>query len=417
MARWAFLFLALLLPFPLAAEAAPVSIDGDWLGTILVGPAKLRVDFHVETKADRTTAELISIDQGNVHIPIASVTRDGDKVMLAVPAARGEYSGVLAPGAKTMTGTWTQAGQAMPLSLALGALRPLGVAEDDQSLTLGSDTLVGTLAYPGTSAAPPAVLMIAGSGPTDRNGSSPTLGSLADSQRLLAYGLAQDGIASLRTDKRGVGGSAGALHGENSLRIDILAHDTKAWAKLLMNRTGAKCVWLAGHSEGSLIAELAAQDNPDICGLVLLAGPGRHLADVLRTQLARLPDDRRKSADEAIDALAAGHTIDRPADDRLFRPSIQPLWISEFALDPPALLKRLSIPVLIVQGDADNRIEMEDARLLAAARPDAKLLIVPGMAHELKLMPSGGQAAIGSDPTIPLAPGVVETIAAFIKAH
>ncbi|MEI9989599.1 MAG: alpha/beta fold hydrolase [Rhizomicrobium sp.] len=415
---------ALLLP--LGAGAAQPAIDGDWSGTIVAGPQKLRIVFHIETVAAGISATLISVDQGGVKMPVATASRDGDRVVLDIPLIAGRFDGVLAPDGKALTGTWSQRGVAVPLALAWHPLgtpapaqpatlpRPAGIAETDRSLNLGGDRLAGTLAYAGAAPSPPAVLMIAGSGPTDRNGNSPTFGYKADTQRLLAYGLALQGIASLRTDKRGVGGSAAAMHGEADMRVGNYVDDAKAWAKDLMARTGAKCVWLAGHSEGALIAELAARDNPDICGLILLAGPGRTMAEVLRAQLAHLPDDQRKSYYDAIDALSAGRTVDRPANDLLFRPSLQPYVLSEIALDPAALLKRLTVPVLIVQGDADRNILVEDAKALAAARPDATLLVVPGMTHALKLPPPG---VAETDPSLPLAPGLVDTIASFIKTH
>lgn len=402
-----------------AHAAAP--LDGDWDGTLAAGPRTLRLVFHLEPK-DGASA-MISVDQGGARIPLGAVARDGQSVRIEVPAIHGGFAGTLAADGATMTGTWTQGAASLPLTLARrkdgapmpGAAPavppPPGVTESDVTLTIGSATLGGTLTRPAGTASGPAVLMIAGSGPTDRNGNSSIPGHRPDTQRLLAYGLAAHGIASLRTDKRGIGASALAMTRESDLNLGVYVDDTRAWAAFLKTQTGAACVWLAGHSEGALIAERAAADNPAICGLVLLAGPGRKLGDILRAQLAHEPDARRQKDFDAIAALEAGRTIDRPADDLLFRPSVQPLWISEFAPDPAALLKGLRMPVLIVQGDADRNVLVEDAERLAAARPDAKLLIVPGMTHVLKVPPADGAA----DATTPLAPGLVAAVADFVN--
>jgi uncharacterized protein len=304
-----------------------------------------------------------------------------------------------------------------PLLLMLtGSAHAAVFTETDVSLKTPTGTLAGTETR--LAKAPAAVaLILAGSGPTDRNGNGPSINT--DTYKLLAADLAAHGIATLRVDKRGIGASAGAMTSEADLRITTYSDDAKVWAADLKKRTGAHCVWLIGHSEGALIAELAAQDNSDVCGLALLAGPGRKAGDVLREQLAAMPDPLRQQAFEAIAELEAGRTVVSPPPElmALFRPSVQPYLISWLAIDPPAQLAKQKAPVLIVQGDNDIQVGVADAKLLAAARPDARLVILPGVNHILKSAPADRAANIAtySDPSLPLAPGVVDAIADFMR--
>jgi pimeloyl-ACP methyl ester carboxylesterase len=298
-------------------------------------------------------------------------------------------------------------------TLALGA----SVTEGEVSIKTASGVLWGTLAgAPGS----PAALIIAGSGPINRDGNGP--GIQPNTLKLLAHDLGTRGIASIRIDKRGVGASAAAMSGEADLRFQTYADDAKAWAKELRARTGAPCVWLIGHSEGALVGEVAAEENSDICGLVLLAGAGRKAGDVLREQLAAaLPEPLKPEAFAALAELEAGRTVAAPPPQlmALFRPSVQPYLMSWLALDPAAILGRLKLPVLIVQGENDIQVSVADARTLARARPDAKLAILPGVNHVLKVAPAERAANIVTygDPNLPLAPGVGEVVADFINKN
>ncbi|TYR35691.1 alpha/beta fold hydrolase [Mesorhizobium microcysteis] len=269
----------------------------------------------------------------------------------------------------------------------------------------------------------PVVLIIPGSGPTDRDGNSP-LGVTAGSYRLLAEGLLAEGISTVRVDKRGMFGSADAVPDANAVTINDYVDDTRAWVQVIRETTGADCVWLLGHSEGGLVALAAAQEEDAVCGLILVASPGRPLGDVLREQLHANPANAPllPKADAAIDALAAGNRVDEtdlPAPlVPLFAPTIQGFLISVFSLDPARLAERVSKPVLIVQGDADLQVSMSDAEALEAAAPSADLVRLPDTNHALKAVPPNDPAAnvaTYSDPNLPLAPGVVEAIAQFIK--
>ena len=268
----------------------------------------------------------------------------------------------------------------------------------------------------------PIALIIPGSGPTDRDGNNP-LGVRASTYRLLAEDLAARGVATVRIDKRGMFASAAAGTDPNAVTIPDYAADVHAWTAGLRKRTGAHCVWLIGHSEGGLVAMAAAQDDPGICGLVLVATAGRPLGAVLREQLRASPANAPllDAAMAAIDALEGGRRVDtaglHPALQGLFAPQVQGFLISEFGYDPARLLKDYRKPVLVLQGQRDLQVSEADARLLRQAAPQATLVLLPGVNHVLKSVatddPRANLATYG-DPALPLAPGVGAAIAEFI---
>ncbi|HEV2082452.1 MAG TPA: alpha/beta fold hydrolase [Brevundimonas sp.] len=302
----------------------------------------------------------------------------------------------------------------LALAVALALQDPVGVPVQVASEVA---PLHGTLLTPGETRA--AAVIIAGSGPTDRDGNSP-IGVSAGTYRLLAEGLAQRGVATLRYDKRGVGMSMFALGSEEDLRFDDMVDDALAFAALARERTGRDCVWLIGHSEGALVA-LAAVDRggEGICGLVLLSGAGRKARAVLEEQLGpQLPEPLRTQAFKALATLEAGELApDAPPQlAALFRPSLQPYLISWLRLDPAALAAAYRGPIFIGQGSTDFQTTVTDAEALKAAQPAATLRVWEGVNHLLKVAPAERAANVAtySNPDLPLAGGVVEDVAAFI---
>ena len=278
--------------------------------------------------------------------------------------------------------------------------------------------LHGTLLTPEGSTLAVAVIL-PGSGPTDRDGNSPG-GLVGSTYRLLAQGLAERGVATVRIDKRGVAGSAAAAVAEQNLTFQTYVDDARAWAAEVARLTGRPCVWLIGHSEGSQIALAAAQDgNPSVCGLVLLAGAGRPAGVILREQFqAGLPQALQAPAFAALKGLEAGRAVtNAPAElAALFRPSVQPYLISWIGLDPVDLVRTYEGPVMIGQGSTDIQVSMTDANALSGAQAAAALVIWEGVNHLLKIAPADRAANIAtySDPTLPLAPGVVGDVAGFL---
>lgn len=280
--------------------------------------------------------------------------------------------------------------------------------------------LRGTYVAPATGR--PVVLIIPGSGPTDRDGNN-SLGVRAAPYRLLAEALAMRGIGSVRIDKRGMFGSAGAAADANDVTIAAYAQDVAAWVDAARQRSGAPCIWVLGHSEGGLVALVAGQSNPAICGVIAVSAAGRPLGIVLREQLAAqlTGTPLLDPAFAAIARLEAGERVDPttiPAPlAGLFAPAVQGFLIDYMARDPSQLAASLTVPLLIVQGDADIQVQVADAEALAAANPRAQMVIVPGVNHVLKAVSAHDRAAnIASyaNPELPLAPAVTAAIADFL---
>ncbi len=286
------------------------------------------------------------------------------------------------------------------------------------SLKTATGTLYGTLTFPPRTPAP-VVLIVAGSGPTDRDGNS-SLGMRSDTYKLLAQALEARGIATVRYDKRGVGASAAAMKSESDLRFDTYVQDAAGWIAFLRGDARFSSVTLAGHSEGSLLGMLALQ-NASANGFASLEGAGRPAPAVLREQLAaQLPAKLYAQADAAITQLEQGHLVtDAPPElAALLRPSVQPYLISWFKYDPAVEIAKLKLPISIVQGTADVQVGMADARALARGAPHAKFVVVDGMNHVLKYAPdTSSQAAIVrgyDDPSLPIDPEVVRTVQALV---
>jgi pimeloyl-ACP methyl ester carboxylesterase len=310
---------------------------------------------------------------------------------------------------------------AMVLASAAHAEEAPAMGTDkDVTVEGGAAPLFGSLRTPTAAKPGPAVLLIAGSGPTDRDGNSTMPGVRPANLKLIAEGLAAAGVPSLRYDKRAIGKSAPAALSEADLRFTTAVDDAVLFARLLKAQPSVTCVILLGHSEGALIAALAAQ-KIETCGVIEASGIGRPLGVVLREQLAaqNLPPPVMAQIETALTELEHGRQIANvPGLEALFRPSIQPYLISQLSLDPAKALAGVKAPVLILQGDNDVQVSVQDARLLAAARPDARLVILPGVNHVLKTAPSdrAGNVATYADPNLPLAAGVMPAILAFAQS-
>ena len=306
--------------------------------------------------------------------------------------------------------------------MMISVLLAAGVAAAPMEVPGPNGPLQGTFVDAGKGA--PVAVIVPGSGPTDRNGNNP-MGVTAAPYRLLAEALAAKGISTVRIDKRGMFGSKGAIPDANKVTIADYAADARAWAKAAAAKAGTKCAWLIGHSEGGLIALTAGQQRDGICGVVALAAPGRKLGVVIREQLKANPANAPllEPAEKALVELEAGRMVDAttlPAPlAPLFNASVQPFVIDLLAKDPAALAASLSVPLLIVQPGADLQVSISNAQALVAAQPKAKLVVVPGVNHVLKAASATDRAAnmaTYADPSLPVAPAVVDAIAGFVKA-
>lgn len=290
------------------------------------------------------------------------------------------------------------------------------IPSDTVTLDTGTGVLEGTLLSPPSDHPVPVALIIAGSGPTDRNGNNAMM--VNHSLKMLAEGLSEAGIASLRYDKRGIGASAGAASSEAELRFEHYVEDARAWVEKLRNDDRFDEVWIIGHSEGSLIGMAAAQAEP-IDGFISLAGAGLPAGQVLRRQLSAQAPAVLEPSLAIIEQLEAGDTVADvpPMLASLFRPSVQPYLISWFRYDPRKLIAALDCPVLIVQGSTDLQVTEEDANQLAEAQPAAESLLIDGMNHVLKEVTIDRLPNLQTYnmPELPLKAELMPGMVAFIK--
>lgn len=306
------------------------------------------------------------------------------------------------------------------LSVLLLAFAPDTTDANPKSVELRTPdgTLAAGLDLPATRGPWPVVIVHPGSGPTDRDGNQPLLKN--NSLKMLGAALAERGIACLRLDKRGVGGSAKVMKNEADLRVGDYASDVAAWAKWLRTDDRFLGVGFIGHSEGALIGALAGQSTR-FDAYVSLCGPGRRLSDVLRGQLAdKLPDNLAAKSEAIIKSLEAGTTIDDVPVELagLYRPSVQPFLISLFAIDPPVLVGKLTCPVLVVTGSTDIQVPAADGAKLAARSKGAKVVVIQKMSHVLKPAAEADLPAqvktVYVDPKIELHPDLADTLAKFL---
>ena len=289
-------------------------------------------------------------------------------------------------------------------------------------LATPSGTIFGTLVVPPIAGKVPVVLIIAGSGPTDRDGNSPALPGKNNTYRMLADALAAEGVASLRYDKRGIGESRAAGTRESDLRFDMYVNDAAGWINQLHADTRFSRIIVAGHSEGSLIGMLAAiKAHAD--AFVSIAGVAHRASDVLRDQLRPQIGSMPalwEASKSILKALESGTVVDPPPTSiqaipglaALFRPSVQPYLISWFKYVPSDELRVLTVPVVIVQGTTDIQVSVDEAKALKAAQPDAELMVIEGMNHVMKRAPADRMQNIATygNPDLPIVPEVPKAI-------
>lgn len=311
----------------------------------------------------------------------------------------------------------------LSLFLTLAAVWTAAAESREVALDRSFGTLRGTLLVP-QQGAETAALIIAGSGPTDRNCNS-MLGPGTDAFLYLAQALEEAGIASLRYDKRGVGASR---YDDPSrladIRFDDFVADAAACAEFL-GREGFRKIVLIGHSEGALIALCVAQDNPQIAAVVSLCGPGlpmdRLIERQLAAQLAFTDLPLLLEARSVLESLRAGRTTDRYPEqlEMLFAPPLQRYLLTQMPHDPQRLIARLTVPVCVVGGDNDLQIPAADAEALAAACPSAELRIIGRLTHALKNCAGRTpveQIPAYTDRTLPLDPELAACVTRFAGA-
>jgi pimeloyl-ACP methyl ester carboxylesterase len=305
------------------------------------------------------------------------------------------------------------------LLVAAGQALAAPAAEQPISLDSAGGSVAGTLRLPAGGDKAPVVLIIAGSGPTDRDGNNPAFPGPNNSLKMLAEALAQAGFASVRYDKRGIGASRAAAPDESQLRFDTYVDDAAGWIAKLKADPRFSSVAVIGHSEGALIGMLAAE-RVGAAAYVSLAGVADGPGAILRKQLAgKLPPPLAADNERILASLEQGKTVAEvpPALAAMYRPSVQPYMMSWMRYVPSARIAALRMPVMIVQGTTDIQVDAGQARALKAARPDAVLALIPGMNHVLKEVPVDPQHPLASygDPSLPLHPQLAPAVVGFLR--
>jgi pimeloyl-ACP methyl ester carboxylesterase len=303
------------------------------------------------------------------------------------------------------------------ITLMAASNRDTSYTESAIVLHTATGDIAGTLTIPNEGGKIPVALLIAGSGPTDRNGNNPMMKN--ESLQKLAYGLAANNIASLRFDKRGIGESRNAGKSEADLRFEDYVNDAKGWIELLKKDNRFSKVIVAGHSEGSLIGMIASLDLAH--GFISIAGAGKSADKILKEQLSAQPAQVKDPSFPIIDSLAMGKTVHDvpPILFALFRPSVQPYMISWFHYDPQTEIKKLHIPVLVIQGTNDLQVTVDDAKLLVKANTHAQLLLIQNMNHVFRIVEGEKKENLATyiTPELPISDELIKSIAQFIRKN
>ncbi|MDI3548465.1 MAG: uncharacterized protein PWR10_2117 [Halanaerobiales bacterium] len=432
------------------AYTGAADFAGTWKGAIIIGANKLEI--HLELKVSEDGALTGNIDipaQGAVDLPLVDFRLDGSAINFKIANVPGDptFNGKLK--GNSIEGSFFQSGQTFPFKVERAEETPevkepddyatgeYDITEKEVEIPVEGGTLAGTLTIPEEVEGPlQAAVLVAGSGPTDRNGNNPLIPQKVDTLKEIAYYLSSRGILTLRYDKRGIAGSKELFKGSTPpFRLfmeDVLKSVEYVQSLAVVNPDR---VYIVGHSEGATLAAMAAAESNDLAGIVLIAGPGFKHSEVLRKQVAEIgaaeeaagaPDGFQKqmlkALDDLYDAIRNDTTFDFSGYGILQKYAAIYLSLynqKEFArdwleVDPAEYLKKVNIPVCVIQGTTDSRVSEEDARALAAAAAPEKreLHIFEGVNHFLKKAPRGmvesGKRIYGE---------LLEAIYLFIKQH
>lgn len=299
-------------------------------------------------------------------------------------------------------------------------------AESDVSIACEWGNIAATLATPDTEC-PTAVVIVAGSGPTDRNGNS-GFNLNTYTYKFLSDELVRRGYAVLRYDKRGVGQSVMAPEGYADVVFGDFVDDAARCVEFLHDE-GFRRVVVAGHSEGGRIAlELAARENSGVDGLILLATAGYGIDTILMRQLSAqlMPANigLMLCATDIINKLKGGERVAEENIPKelisLFHPNVQSFLISEMQDDPCKVAGRCDCPMLIISGGRDIQVSVDNGEALARAVPHARHIVFERMSHVLKDSASQERmeqlVEVYTNPSLPLSEGLADAIDEFLIA-
>lgn len=384
---------------------------GKWEGNIEIPNGALPIIIDLQKDSGKLSVPA----QGLTNHPFKSIKYNGDQVNVSINlnGSAVEINGTLKDG--QIEATFQQNGGKFPLVLKPFKEQP--ITYETVKVPVQNGELTVALQKAGNEPSPVA-LIIAGSGPTDKDGNSAVAGK-NNSLKMIAEGLAKDGIATVRYDKRGIGDNQSHLTKEEDITFDQYVDDAVQVINTLLADKAYSSVHIIGHSEGSLVGLLAAQ-KASVESFVSIAGTGRPIDEVLLEQLkVQLTPALLKESTNTLASLKKGELVKNvsPELQSLFRSSIQPYMISWLKYNPASELAKVNSRVLILQGTTDLQVVATDAEALKKAKPDAKLVYMDGMNHVLKDAPADRtkNLATYSDPTLPLHKELLPAIQQFIK--
>lgn len=435
-------------------QAPATPLGGQWEGALAVGGRSIKVVLRVDATGDTVRAVMDSPDQGANGLPVEGLALEAGVVRFTVPSVGGRFEGALSPDGRTLTGTMTQGPAAMPLVLTRTAdaasiagprrpqqpVPPYPYRSEEVAYDAGPGVhLAGTLTLPQGEGPFPAVLLITGSGAQDRDetvfGHKPFL--------VLADALTRRGLAVLRVDDRGVGGSTGPM--AEATTADF-ANDARAGVAWLAGRSdiAPNGIGLIGHSEGGVIAPLVAGSDPRVAWVVLIAGPAVSGADVLTEQSRRFQQasgiapviveanagvqarvmaaiaqhaDDGEAASEAVTALLTGTGVPQAMIAQASGQAKSP-WLRWFAAhDPAPSLTALRVPILAVYGGKDLQVPADQSsEVLRRIAPSAEVVVLPGLNHLMQTATTGLSSEYGTiEETI--APAALDLIVDWAAAR
>ena len=402
-------------------------IYGNWEGNIEVNGQQIPIVFHFnKDSSGNINGKWDSPKQKAMNLPFSSINVNKDSVHLGIKMIGGAYNGKFI-GNDSIGGLWQQSGRLFDLNFsrsqrdfsAEGNTRLLPDEREISVTSYDGTLLYGTLFSKNNQEK--LAIIIAGSGPTDRDGNNP-LGNNANSYKMLAQALDSQNIATFRYDKRGIAKSLSGNFNQANVVFDDYVQDAEKIFDYIRDSSGFQNIYFIGHSEGSLIGMIAAEKKP-VKGFVSVAGAGRPIDVVIEEQenASTLPDSLKTRITTIFKDLKKGKKVDEVPSglNILFNKSLQPYFISWLKYDPAKEIMKLTCPILILQGTCDKQVKVEDAENLHTANPKSKIEIIPLMTHTLKNAGAGCKDEIKTytDPTLPLNMKLISEIVSFMKSN
>lgn len=403
-------------------EAEMERLLGSWVGDIDLQGTKLPIEMVFHDGEGH-----LNIPMQNLHehpLDLIEVTEDDVYIEMQINGQTSTFDGGF-NGDDDITGTYTESNQPFDFSLRRGSIEDdeENVNEDIETATIdvAGGTMKGVIERPKSEGPYPVALIHAGSGPTDKDGNTMMSAGKNNSLKMLAEALAENGIASIRYDKRNLGDNRSLATVPNDLVLEDFIGDAAAWLAYAQGHDDFEEVVMVGHSEGALIGTIASTQQ-QVDALVLLAGPGRPLDEMMLEQFGSDPqvsEDLLQEMERLLEQIKNGEIVEEMSDELvgLFQPTNQLFLTSLFAYDPSEELAKVERPILVMNGTTDLQVKEEDAERLTSANSLAELQLIEGMNHVLKEASEDREENFETygNPNLPLADGLVDSIVRFIN--